>query len=365
MYIQTKKENKIGGYIMGSKLRFGVIGLGKIGRVHLESLVNYINQAHVVHVADPYISDDLINWLQDNGIENISKDPIDILENKNVDAVMICSPTNMHAEQIIAAAKAGKHIFCEKPVDYDLNKIVEALDVVQRAGVKFQIGFNRRFDHNFKRIHNEVASGSIGNVQIVKITSRDPAPPSISYVKSSGGLFMDMMIHDFDMIRYISGKKVEMVYAQGSVLIEEEIGKVGDVDTAVVTIGFDDGAFGIIDNSRKAIYGYDQRAEVFGSLGCCMTDNDTATRVSLMTDKGAISDKPPYFFLERYFFAYVEEIKEFANSIIKKSPTKCGMYDAIMPVIMAKAAKLSLEQKKPITIKEILKNENINIDKYN
>ncbi|MCF7944766.1 MAG: inositol 2-dehydrogenase [Spirochaetia bacterium] len=344
---------------MTKKLSIGIVGTGKIGRLHLDSVINHIPNAEVIHAADPYMPDDVKEWLQESGAIRISLDPDEVITDDAVKAIMICSPTDTHAELIVKAAKAGKHIFCEKPVDFNLQRILETMREVKKAGVKFQIGFNRRFDHNFKKMHEIVQSGKIGEPHIIKISSRDPAPPTIEYVRSSGGIFMDQMIHDFDMIRYLTGKEVQFVHSNGSVLVDEAIGKEGDVDTAVVTLGFEGGAIGIIDNSRQAVYGYDQRAEVFGSKGSCMTDNDTATRVSLITDEGVLSDKPPYFFLERYFFAYVEEMRGFVEAVLEDKEVVCDVIDAILPVVIAKAAKQSYETEKPVYLEEILPKKTI------
>lgn len=344
---------------MAKKLRIGVIGTGKIGRLHLESVLHHIGNAEVVHVADPYMSDEVRQWLRENGVNKLSENASAIMEDPEVEAVMICSPTTLHAEQLVEAAKAGKHIFCEKPVHFDLEKILETLQVVKQSGVKFQIGFNRRFDHNFKRVREEVSSGKIGEPHVVKITSRDPAPPPVGYLKTSGGIFMDQMIHDFDMIRYLSGKEVTSVYARGTVRIDPVIGELGDVDTALVSLEFEDGTLGVIDNSRQAVYGYDQRAEVFGSKGCCIADNDSDTRVSVLVEGGVTTDTPPYFFLQRYFFAYVEEMKSFVNSVLNDIEPVCSYYDAILPVVIAKAAKQSLEENRPIKTEDILSMQRI------
>lgn len=340
------------------KIRFGVLGTGKIGRLHLNSLINYNPDADVVLVADPYMSRETAEWLSSYGVA-ITKDPEEIFSHEAIDAVMILTPTDTHAEMVEKAALAGKDIFCEKPVDFNLEKIVKALTAVKEAGVKFQIGFNRRFDHNFKRIREIVESDKIGDPHITKISSRDPAPPPMEYVKSSGGIFMDQMIHDFDMIRFLTGKEVASVYSRGSVKIKEEIGAVGDVDTAVVLLDFEDGSIGVIDNSRQAVYGYDQRAEVFGSAGVCMTENDTATRVTTVTVDGAVADVPPYFFLERYFQAYVDEIKSFIRDLQEDVSPSCGLIDAIQPVIIAKAATLSQKEGRPVSLKEIISSEKV------
>jgi myo-inositol 2-dehydrogenase/D-chiro-inositol 1-dehydrogenase len=256
---------------------------------------------------------------------------------------------------IIAAAKAGKHIFCEKPIDFNIEKIMQALNSVEAAGVKLQIGFNRRFDHNFKKVRELVESGKVGDVHIVKITSRDPAPPPIEYLKVSGGIFLDMTIHDFDMARYLSVSEVEEVYAQGAVLIDPAIGQVGDVDTAIITLKFRNGAMGVIDNSRQAVYGYDQRVEVFGSQGNVAVKNDFPDSAKLSTAQGVISAKPQYFFLERYKMSYVEELKAFVDAVANDREPAVTGNDGLQPVLIGVAALKSLAEKRPVKIEEVLK----------
>ncbi|MDR3147317.1 MAG: inositol 2-dehydrogenase, partial [Treponema sp.] len=252
-----------------------------------------------------------------------------------------------------AAARAGKHIFCEKPIDLTVGKVRAALDAVKQAGVKLQVGFNRRFDHNFARIREYARAGDLGEVQVVKITSRDPAPPSIAYVKVSGGIFMDMMIHDFDMARFQAGSEITEVYAAGAVLVDPEIGKAGDVDTAVVTLQFANGAIGVIDNSRKAAYGYDQRVEVFGSKGSAQAENDKPNTVRLLTEHHEASEKPLYFFLERYKQAFVDEMAAFADSVLNDKPVAVTGEDGLANMYAALAARRSLAEKRPVTIEEI------------
>ena len=212
-----------------------------------------------------------------------------MLADPEIGAVIVCSSTDTHADIVIAAAEKGKHIFCEKPVDLTVAKVKKALAAVQKAGVKIQVGFNRRFDHNFRRVRDQVRDGAIGDPHIVRITSRDPAPPPPEYVKVSGGIFLDMTIHDFDMARYLAGSEAVEVYAKGAVLVDPAIGKAGDVDTAVVTITFQNGCIAVIDNSRKATYGYDQRVEVFGSKGRLACTNDTPSSVTLSNGEGRAS----------------------------------------------------------------------------
>lgn len=332
-----------------SKINVGVIGAGRIGKLHTENLVKEFPHVKVSAIADVY-ADRIKDWVEAQGIQNIYSDYHDILKNPEIDAVLICSPTNTHSAITIEAAQAGKHIFCEKPIDYDLSRIHAALDAVEKAGVAFQVGFNRRFDHNFKAVRELIGQGKIGDPQIVKVTSRDPNPPSIEYVKVSGGLFLDMMIHDFDMVRYLSGSEVDEVYASGAVLIDPAIGEAGDIDTAVVTLKFKNGALGVIDNSRKAAYGYDQRVEVFGSKGCVTVENDKDNSTQLSTEENVVSLKPKYFFLERYKESFIEELKQFFDAVNSNGKTPVGGIDGLNAVKIALAAKESLSQRKPIKV---------------
>jgi myo-inositol 2-dehydrogenase/D-chiro-inositol 1-dehydrogenase len=338
---------------MKSQIVLGMLGAGRIGRVHAKCIKSYIPNARVKSVADAFLNDDMRNWAKAEGIGNITKNPEELIADPEIDAILICSSTNTHADLIKKAVRAGKHIFCEKPVDLDLKTIIETMEIVEKSKVKFQIGFNRRFDHNFAKIREAVVAGAIGVPQVLKITSRDPAPPPMDYVKVSGGLFLDMMIHDFDMARFIMGCEVVSLSASGAVLIDENIGKAGDVDTAIVMLTFENGALGVIDNSRKAVYGYDQRVEVHGPKGCCRTENDTPTRVVLETVDGVGTDKPFHFFLERYFEAYGSEMKHFIESVANDKPIICGVKDAIMPVVMGLAAKKSLIERREVKLSEI------------
>ena len=338
---------------MNKQLRLGLIGGGRIGKVHATSISTRVPSAKLVALADPFMNKDLEAWAHGMGIADTYSDPMELISRKDIDAVLICAPTKTHSTLIREAAKAGKHIFCEKPVDTDLKRIAETMDIVRKSGVKFQIGFNRRFDHNHAAVRKQVTDGVIGDVQIVKVTSRDPAPPSPQYVAGSGGIFLDMMIHDFDMVRFLSGAEVEEVYAVGSVLIDKGIGEAGDVDTAVVTLKLSNGAIAVIDNSRQAVYGYDQRTEVFGSKGCALVGNDTPSLVRVSTKEGVMGEKPLYFFLDRYLDSYAQEIIDFVDSVANDKPVKCGIDDAIRPVEIALAATKSLKEHRPVKISEV------------
>lgn len=336
---------------MNNKIKIGIIGAGRIGRLHAENIMNNIKSVEIKSISDLY-ADKIKDWAYDIGIKNVIDDYKEIINDPDIDAVLICSSTDTHAQFIIESAQAGKHIFCEKPIDHDVDIIKKALEAVNKAGVKLQVGFNRRFDHNFKKVHEMVQEGKIGEPHIIKITSRDPAPPPIDYIKVSGGLFLDMMIHDFDMARFLSGSEVEEVYAAANVLVDQAIKDAGDVDTAIVTLKFKNGAIGVIDNSRKAVYGYDQRVEVFGSKGCAAAMNDVPTTAVLSTSEAVISDKPKYFFLERYTDAYINELKEFFDSILNdKKPPVTGI-DGLKPVLIGLAAKKSMEEGRSVKVSE-------------
>jgi myo-inositol 2-dehydrogenase/D-chiro-inositol 1-dehydrogenase len=337
---------------MTKTINVGVIGAGRIGRVHAENLAYRIPGVKLVAVADVMV-DAAKKLAAELGIPAAYQDHRTVMQDPQVDVVVVCSSTDTHAQMIEEAAAAGKHIFCEKPIALDLPKIDHALQAVDKAGVKLQVGFNRRFDPSFKRVRDLVATGELGAPHILRITSRDPAPPPISYVKVSGGIFLDMAIHDFDMARYLMGSEVEEVYAAGAVLVDPEIGKAGDIDTAVTTLRFANGALGVIDNSRKAVYGYDQRVEVFGSAGMALVTNKTPDNVARSDGAGVHSALPLYFFVERYAEAYVVEMLEFIECVRgDRTPSVTGL-DGRIPVVMGYAAKKSYEEHRPVRLSEI------------
>jgi myo-inositol 2-dehydrogenase/D-chiro-inositol 1-dehydrogenase len=273
------------------KLTVGLIGAGRIGKLHTENLLK-MPDVKIRAITDPFID---YQWASSRQLK-VVPDAEAIFGDKETDAVFILSPSTYHAKQIIQAAQAGKHIFCEKPIALDPIFIQKALDAVNAAGVKLQVGFNRRFDPNFQRLKSVYDAGEIGELFMVKIISRDPEPPPAEYVKNSGGIFLDMTIHDFDMICFLSGSEVTEVYAVGAVFVNEDIGKAGDVDTAITTLRLDNGVLAVIDNCRKAVYGYDQRIELFGSKGSIIAENITETRTTLLTANGSVSELPLNFF---------------------------------------------------------------------
>lgn len=334
-------------------MNIGLIGAGSIGRIHAEILRKHITGAQITVVAEVYANDETVEWANGLGIGKVVKDYHEVLADPAVDAVFICSSTDTHTQIIMEAARAGKQIFCEKPISYDIEKIVEALRVVKECGVKLQIGFNRRFDHNFGKIRSMVQDGKIGGVQVVKITSRDPAPPPIPYIKVSGGIFLDMMIHDFDMARFLSGSEVETVYAQGAVLVDPAIGEAGDVDTAIVTLRFANGALGVIDNSRQAVYGHDQRVEVFGAKGCLIARNDTDTAVDYYAPEGMTSDNPIRPFRVRYEAAYAAEAQAFVDAVSNGEELAVDGWDGLQPILIGLAATQSLKEGKPVAVRRL------------
>lgn len=335
------------------KIRLGLVGAGRIGQVHAASITYQIPQAEIVRVSDVKL-EAAREVAERFGIAAYGNDFMQIVNDPDIDAVLVCSPTPTHADISIAAMKAGKHVFCEKPVDLTIEKIRATQRVAEESGVKLQIGFNRRFDHNHGRVKELAASGALGKIEMIKITSRDPEPPSPEYAASSGGLFIDMMIHDFDMAMFLAGCDVTEVYAQGASLVDPRIGEAGDVDTAVVALTFENGAMGVIDNSRRAAYGYDQRVEVFGSLGMAADENDADSTVRVSTAAGVTADKPQFFFLERYMASFVSEMKCFIKSVREDAPVAVGIHAGLMSVVLAKAAKRSLDEHRPVKISEMI-----------
>ena len=336
---------------MNDKLRVGVIGAGRIGRIHAQTLVQAIPQAELVTVADIAL-ESAQACAHDLGVPHAVQDMADVLSDDSIRAVVIASATDMHAEQIAQAARAGKHIFCEKPIAASLEQIDAALAAVDQAGVKLMVGFNRRFDPNHQRIKRALDEGEIGTPHLMHIVSRDPSPPPLEYVRVSGGMFFDMTIHDFDMARFLLGE-VEQVYASAGVLVDPAIGQAGDVDTAVIVLKFASGAIGTIDNSRQAVYGYDQRVEVFGSGGSVASGNLHPDQVTISTGENIHRGLPLNFFMERYLTSYRVEMAEFVRCVLKDTPPPVTGVDGRMPVVMAQAAQLSYRENRPVQLSEV------------
>ncbi|MFC7524806.1 inositol 2-dehydrogenase [Parapedobacter sp. GCM10030251] len=328
------------------QLKIGIIGLGRIGTIHYNNITQQITEAEVVMVADVR-NDALPAHVQFARADQVINHP-------EIEAVVICSPTDTHADYVEQCARAGKHVFCEKPLDLSLTRIQQTLAVVQQQGIKLMLGFNRRFDTNFMKLRSLVGEGKIGDVHIVKITSRDPAPPSLTYLQHSGGLFMDMSIHDFDMARYIMNKEVVQVYAAAATLTGGVVAAAGDIDTAVVTLTFEDGSMAVIDNSRQAAYGYDQRLEVFGSKGMALVDNNKPDNHVYYHEHGAQSSLPLHFFMERYTASYLTEMQAFVKAVKGGHELPVSGEDGLKAARIAVAAQQSVRQGAPVTLGEVI-----------
>ena len=335
-------------------LNIGIIGAGRIGKVHLESISYHVKNATVTAMADPFMNEETEELIRSYGVSKVTKDYKDILNDKDIDAVLVCSSTDTHAAISIEAINAGKHVFCEKPVDHSIEKIQAVADALkEHPDIKFQVGFNRRFDHNFAAIRKAYDDGKIGEAHILKITSRDPEPPNPAYIKVSGGIFLDMTIHDFDMACFLTDSDVEELYVNSAVLVDPAIGEQGDVDTAIITMKMANGALAVIDNSRKADYGYDQRAELFGSKGMVATSNDTVSSAVISNADGVTGEKPLFFFLERYMDSFSEEMRQFTEAVINDTEVPVGIHAGLQSVKIGLAARKSVEEHRPVKISEI------------
>ncbi|MEO6960732.1 MAG: inositol 2-dehydrogenase [Puia sp.] len=333
------------------KANIAIIGIGRIGKVHLKNILRNLPAANLVAVADNHYPPE--DFRKEFPGIIFSSDPAEVVALPNVDAVIICTPTSSHADMIDLAVRSGKHLFCEKPVDLSLKRTKALVDSAKAAGVKMMLGFNRRFDPDFMQARQSIQAGRIGDIQIVKITSRDPGLPPLDYIKNSGGLFMDMAIHDFDMARYLMGKEVKEVYARGLVLVDKQVGEAGDIDTALTTLLFEDGTYAVIDNSRKAVYGYDQRIEVFGSKGMINVENSLNNRNVISDAEGIHYALLLDFFMERYAASYLKEMQHFLEALINNSPLPVSGEDGLKAAVIAMAAKKSADTGRPVAISEI------------
>lgn len=331
-------------------VRMGILGVGRIGRLHAQLLHREVPGATVTAVAD-LVPDTAERVAAGLGVPALGID--DLLASDDVDAVAICTSTPTHVDLTVRAAEAGKAIMCEKPVSLDLGEVDRAIAAVESAGVPFMVGFNRRFDPGHASVRQAVESGAIGELHTLRITSRDPAPPPPEYVAASGGIFLDMMIHDFDMARFITGSEVVEVYARGAVRIDSRIGEAGDVDTAVVLLTHEDGTLTTIDNSRQAVYGYDQRIEAFGSGGLAASDNPSRHGGWRMTADGREGEPLPWFFLERYLSSYRHEWAAFVALVRDGGQSPVDTVDGRAPVAIGMAATRSMREGRPVAISEI------------
>lgn len=326
--------------------RIALIGAGRIGQVHAKSITAN-KDSRLVAVAD-VMAEAAEKLAADIGAEAKSVDAI--LADDSIDAVLIASSTDTHSDLIERATAAGKAVLCEKPVDLSLERALTALKNADATGLPVMIGFNRRFDPNFVTLKTAYANGEIGKGELLAITSFDPAPPPASYVKVSGGLFRDMMIHDFDIACWIYGAAPAKVTATGSSIVDPAIGAEGDVDTAVVTLAWDDGRIAVIKNSRRAGYGYDQRIELLGSEGLLSAQNVLENTVQKITTAGATSAKPVYFFLERYMRAYEDEWTAFIEAMKNGAAMPVTLREGVAALACAEAATQSLKTGQTVAV---------------
>lgn len=327
-------------------INIGILGCGRIGQVHVRSLSRMSN-ARVVAVSDP-VSDAAQTLAASSGA--VSRDTDAILSDPGIDAVIIGTPTSTHYELIHAAAGQGKAIFCEKPIDLSVARIRDCLSAIETAAVPMFVAFNRRFDPNFAHLHDRIQQGDLGEVELVTLLSRDPAPPPIEYIKSSGGLFRDMMIHDFDMARFLLGEEPVELVAHGACLVDPEIGEAGDVDTAGVMLKTKTGKICQISNSRRASYGYDQRIEVHGSQGMARADNQLTSTVEIASAAGFTKSPAQHFFLERYEAAYAAEMRHFVACLENGTSPSPNGSDGLSAQILADAADLSHREGRAIKL---------------
>ena len=332
------------------EIKFGIVGLGRIGKIHFENINSFIEDASITAVSN--LNSKNQKWVKERSNVKIYDHYDKMVRDSKIDAIIISSPTSFHIEHINIALKAGKAIFCEKPVDLSFKKVKLIKDSIKDSKIPFMVGFNRRYDKSIQKIKKSIKNGTIGTPQIIGITSRDPAPPDINYLKTSGGLFLDMAIHDFDMACFLNENPVESVYSTGSVFGDKQIKNLGDVDTDVTTLIFENGSIATINNSRKAVYGYDQRVEVFGDLGMCATNNQLPDNHLIADKNGIHTPRPIGFFLERYADSYKSIIKEFISCLIEKTEMPNGINAGLNSLHISLAAKKSFQEKRVVYLKE-------------
>lgn len=331
-------------------LNVGLIGAGRIGNVHAAAISAHAGSTLIaVSDKDTEAAKKLATKYRCEARETAR-----IIDDRAIDAVLIASSTDTHSDLMEAATAAGKAVLCEKPVDLSLARAVHCQRKVAATGKPVMIGFNRRFDPNFRTLKQAIETGEIGKTELLSITSFDPAPPPASYVKVSGGLFRDMMIHDFDMANFLMGQLPKTIFAVGSSIIDPAIGEAGDIDTAVVTLTYSDGRLAVIKNSRRAAYGYDQRIEFLGSAGLLQAQNMLENTVVKSTAGGVTGAKPTYFFLERYMPAYTAEWHAFVDAVVNGKPLPVTLDDGVAALAMAEAAAQSLQSKRPVDLTSVM-----------
>jgi myo-inositol 2-dehydrogenase / D-chiro-inositol 1-dehydrogenase len=331
-------------------VRIGVIGTGRIGRMHAELLATSVPGARLAAVCDAVAP--LAHEVgQALGVPVLESEHL--IGDPEIDAVAICAPTDTHVPLLTAAAESGKAVFCEKPISLDLAEVDKALAVVGRTGTQLMVGFNRRFDASHAAVRDAVAGGAVGPPHVVRITSRDPGPPPMAYARTSGGIFLDMTIHDFDMARYVVGSEVVEVYAAGAVRVVPELAELGDVDTAVVTLWHENECLTVIDNSRRATYGYDQRVEVLGADALVASENPLVNTAVTRDAGGTRLATLPYFFIERYTGSYVRQWQAFVAAVSSGEAAPTTGHDGRAALVLGLAAKRSLLERRPVRVDEV------------
>jgi myo-inositol 2-dehydrogenase/D-chiro-inositol 1-dehydrogenase len=322
-----------------------------MGKIHLENLCTKFTGVEVKAVMNP--SQRGLAFAEKFDIPMTTHDVDAVFDHPEIDAVVICSPTDTHSDYVIKAARAGKAIFCEKPLDLSLDKALETLRIVKEAKVPLMLAFNQRLDPTFGEVKNKITAGKVGKIHTIHIISRDPAPPPISFIKHSGGLFMDMTIHDFDMARHLVGSKVVEVFAKGFNLLDPEIGEAGDIDTGIILLSFENNITVIIENSRKAVYGYDQRIEVFGSLGMIKANNPLKSNTDFLDEAGTHLPRNLDFFMDRYLVSYQREMEAFIDALKQNRPMPITGEDGLEAMKVAIAANKSVLENRPVKITEV------------
>ncbi|NQY92823.1 MAG: inositol 2-dehydrogenase [Campylobacteraceae bacterium] len=334
-------------------LKIGIVGLGRMGQEHLKIISEYISGAKVKAVCDIEFNQEAKDLIKKYHIREKYTDYKEMLEDKLLDIIYVCTPIDYLTTISIDCIKAGKHTFSEENLSKDVESIFALMDVLKTSKSKFFVGLNKRFDNNFNSVRDTVIKGKVGEPHIIKITSRDPDFPSMEYLKNSGGLFYDMTVDDFDMLRYLTGDEIEEVYAMGSVLIDDVIKEFDDIDTATINVRLKKGTLCVIDNSRRALYGYDQRIEVHGSLGMVTTSNELQSKAKIYTGYGVIEEKPQYMILERYRHAYIKETEHFLECIIEDKEPLTGCKEALEALYASKAAMKSYLENRPVKLSEV------------
>ena len=330
-------------------LKVGLLGAGRIGQVHAAVIAAHEGST-LAAISDVYApaAEELAAKYH---AQVRSSD--EIIADDAINAVLIATSTDTHSDLIEEATQAGKAVMCEKPVDLSLERARACLEAVSETGRPVMIGFNRRFDPSFAAIRDSLAAGQIGKAELLSVTSFDPAPPPVEYIKVSGGLFRDMMIHDFDMTNFIMGETPVSISASGACLVDPEIGRVGDIDTAVVTLSYADGKLAVIKNSRRAAYGYDQRLELLGADGLLQAQNMLENTVVKSTGQGVVSAKPTYFFIERYMPAYKAEWAAFVAAVKEGDDMPVSLQDGVQALAMAEAAQRSFDSSRPVRLADV------------